>query len=289
MAIQEFLSKYLSVVFVDILVVFGALKILGWLYRILKTFLRNCCRPCCQKKGRLYKLYGNNAGSAMNPNSSVHTEISLQQLEGSSSNSPAWAVVTGGSDGIGLAIAKKLAREGFNICVISRTESKINQKLEEIRKECRDGDSTFETLCVVADFSKMHTIEDYEQTIGSKLKDHSIGMLVLNAGYVQNGPFDMLYNSEVEMHFTLNVLHVVYTTKVLLPQLLERFEKTGKKSGLAIVSSIMATLPISGVSSYCCSKICVTYFGRAMAGELDGKVDVIAYEPGGVATKLIGD
>ena len=40
-----------------------------------------------------------------------------------------WAVVTGGSDGIGLAISKKLAREGFNICIVSRTQSKIEEKL----------------------------------------------------------------------------------------------------------------------------------------------------------------
>jgi len=64
-----------------------------------------------------------------------------------------WAVVTGGSDGIGLSICKKLAREGFNICIVSRTQSKIEEKLIEITKECRDGDESFKTLCVVADFS----------------------------------------------------------------------------------------------------------------------------------------
>ena len=51
----------------------------------------------------------------------------------------------------------------------------------------------------------------------------------------------------------------------------------------------MATLPIAGVASYCSTKICATYFGRALGPELQGKIDVIAYEPGGVATKMIGD
>lgn len=63
-----------------------------------------------------------------NPNVSVQTE---NQLNGEADRS--WAVVTGGSDGIGLAMCKQLAEDGFNICIISRTERKINEKLDEIR------------------------------------------------------------------------------------------------------------------------------------------------------------
>jgi len=51
-----------------------------------------------------------------------------------------WAVVTGGSDGIGLEICKKLAREGFNICIVSRNQSKIEDKLKEITLDCRKDD-----------------------------------------------------------------------------------------------------------------------------------------------------
>ena len=63
-----------------------------------------------------------------------------------------WAVITGGSDGIGLAMAKNLAKQGFNICIVSRNEAKINEKLQEIQKECRENDASFKTLCVIADF-----------------------------------------------------------------------------------------------------------------------------------------
>ena len=63
-----------------------------------------------------------------------------------------WALVTGGSDGIGLAMAKKLAKEGFNIVIVARSEKKIKEKLEEIRQECRQDDETFKTLAVIADF-----------------------------------------------------------------------------------------------------------------------------------------
>ena len=44
-----------------------------------------------------------------------------------------WAVVTGGSDGLGLAYCQELALKSFNICIISRNEEKIKEKLKELR------------------------------------------------------------------------------------------------------------------------------------------------------------
>ena len=81
-----------------------------------------------------------------------------------------WAVVTGGSDGIGLAMCKDMAKQGFNICIIARNEAKINEKLAEVRRECGlEGDAEFKTMAIVADFVKMRTIEEYKSTIAAKL------------------------------------------------------------------------------------------------------------------------
>ena len=41
-----------------------------------------------------------------------------------------WALVTGSTDGIGLEFAKQLAKDGFNICLVSRTESKLKAVVE---------------------------------------------------------------------------------------------------------------------------------------------------------------
>ena len=65
-------------------------------------------------------------------------------------------MVTGGSDGIGLGMCKKLAKDGFNICIIARNEEKINTVLQSIRDEFG-----VKTMCVVADFSKMSTMAEY--------------------------------------------------------------------------------------------------------------------------------
>ena len=65
-----------------------------------------------------------------------------------------WAVITGGSDGIGLAIAQKLASEGFNICIVARNEEKIKRAFESIKE--------VKTKYIISDFSQLSTIEDYQ-------------------------------------------------------------------------------------------------------------------------------
>jgi len=106
--------------------------------------------------------------------------------------------VTGGSDGIGLGICKKLAKEGFNICIVARTQSKMDDKLNEIKTECRADDGTFETLAVVADFSKLKRISEYKEAIADKISHLNVGVLVLNAGWAEGGAFNDLYDWEVE-------------------------------------------------------------------------------------------
>jgi hypothetical protein len=60
-----------------------------------------------------------------------------------------WAVVTGGSDGIGLAMAHEMASQGFGVCIMARNLTKINKCLEDIKKL----HPQVKTKAVVCDFS----------------------------------------------------------------------------------------------------------------------------------------
>ena len=145
----------------------GLVSVLRVLFRLLSLLNRHCCRGKCQPANHLYRKYSNGRDS--------------------------WAVVTGGSDGIGEQYCKDLARQGFNICVVARNLDKINQKLQDIRESCG---RVIETKAVVADFAKMSTIEEY-QKVADQMKDLDIALLLLNAGAIQFSFFKDLKPQEV--------------------------------------------------------------------------------------------
>lgn len=64
-----------------------------------------------------------------------------------------WAVVTGASDGIGKATCFELARRGFNIVLVSRSLSKLNQVAEEIREDTKKAGSEVSTRVLAIDAS----------------------------------------------------------------------------------------------------------------------------------------
>ena len=164
----------------------GIWKILWFLIGRCQWTGKHCCRGMCQKKNRTFTNYG---------------------VKGQS-----WAVVTGGSDGIGLAMCQKLAKEGFNICIISRTEEKINNCLKDISATSPN----IQTKCIVADFGKLTKMSEYREIIQEPLKDLDIGVLVLNAGYFPTPIFEMQPDEYTENIVNINTLHVTYTLKALI-------------------------------------------------------------------------
>ena len=82
------------------------------------------------------------------------------------------------------------------------------------------------TLAIKADFSSMHEYKDYE-FIAEKLLNHDVAVLVVNAGVASTGPFEKIDAKEMQNMIAVNVSHVLYTTKVMTNQLLNRKEKVG--------------------------------------------------------------
>ena len=94
-------------------------------------------------------------------------EKDLKKLAGGN-----WAIITGSSDGIGKAYAVEFAKRGFNLILISRTGS----KLEEVRKDILNCCPLVEVKTIVFDFSTA-SYDEYEELIFKTVEGLKIGVL----------------------------------------------------------------------------------------------------------------
>lgn len=107
---------------------------------------------------------------------------------------------------------------------------------------------------MVADFTRLATIQDYQVAIGDQLKDLDVAVLILNAGVLFPGDLTDLSDQEVQDAIRCLNVQYFYVAKVMLDQLFNRFEKTGRKSGLMFVNSYFATQVGEANLCYCASK-----------------------------------
>ena len=94
----------------------------------------------------------------------------LQERYGQNS----WALVTGATDGIGKTFCFELAKENFNIILVSRTLSKLKKVSQEIEKEF----PKVKTSCVEFDFYNKNDIAEYTKTFGDLQQKFDISLLV---------------------------------------------------------------------------------------------------------------
>ncbi|NXK41030.1 HSDL1 protein, partial [Piprites chloris] len=188
-----------------------------------------------------------------------------------------WAVVTGGTEGIGKAYAQELAKRGVNIILVSRNR----EKLEAV---CRSISETYkvQTDFIVADFSKGR--EPYP-AIKEALKDREIGILVNNVGmftrypdYYTNLPEDMLWDM---IH--INIASANMMTHIVLPGMVKK-----KKGAIVNISSSIICQPTPLLTIYGASKIYLDYFSRAIHYECASKgIFVQSLTPNTVATNMV--
>ena len=105
------------------------------------------------------------------------------------------------------------------MCIVSRSAERIEIALEGIKKNF----PKVKTKAVIADFTKMTNIEQYQTQIADALKDLDIAMLFLNAGLAFfSVKFDELEPKRIEDLFLCNTAHPLFLSRVMLPVLLKR-------------------------------------------------------------------
>lgn len=185
----------------------------------------------------------------------------------------ALALVTGGSAGIGLEIARLLAKDGYDL-LITGSSTRVNDAAVELRK------SGVGVVPIQSDLSTERGVATVLETITNSGRIPDV--VVLNAGIAVGGAFvDVPLERHMEL-IALNVVAPVRMAHVLIPKMINR--GSGK---VLLVSSLSAITPTPYESLYGPSKSFLTSFGHTVREEISGTgVQVTILHPGATATEF---
>ena len=169
------------------------------------------------------------------------------------------AIVTGGSSGIGKAIAKLFAKRGANVFLIARREDLLKETLEEIEKEARDKSQIFGSFS--ADVSDKVAVEEAVKAAEEQCGPTTV--LVNSAGVSNPGYVEKLSISSMETEINVNYLGAVYMIKHVIEGMMER-----RGGHILNVASLAGLKGIFGYTGYCGSKFALIGFSEALRSEM---------------------
>ncbi|KAF9887509.1 hypothetical protein FE257_010087 [Aspergillus nanangensis] len=199
-----------------------------------------------------------------------------------------FGIITGGSRGIGEAIARNLADKGCNL-LLNFTSESSRARTEEICQEL----STAHSIRCISVQADLFRAEEATATILAAAKEHftspegkfQIDVLINNAGVSQ----DRFLNDPVKGAMDAEYFHWHYTINVLAPLLLTQgcapFLPHDRSGRIVSISSVSSSLGFTGQSVYGGTKAAVEAMTRTWARELGDRATVNAVNPGPV----IGD
>jgi len=192
-------------------------------------------------------------------------------------NTGKWALVTGGSTGIGFEIAKLCAKDGHNVILVARDEAELESAKGQIQRE-----SGVQVKTIVKDLFDVNASKEvYDQVVSEGCE---VSILVNNAGQGEYGFFhetDVFRDLDI---INLNIVAPVYLTKLFAKDMVAR--KEGRILNLA---SIVSKNPTPLLAIYSASKAFVYSFSMALRNELsDHNISVTALLPGATDTDFFG-
>src|SRR5262245_20764554 len=185
------------------------------------------------------------------------------------------ALVTGGTMGIGAAIATELARQGADVAIAARNLGEPAQQVRvAIEKLCR------RCLLVAADFTRP---DDCAAAVATTAQHFGrLDVLVHNAGGPSPGRIEEITAEQWRQTMDLHVNANFYLAKAALPHL-----KKHKEGAIVTVSSTAGIRGVPGALAYATAKGAIPQFTRSLARDLaDDNIRVNCVAPGVIRTRF---
>lgn len=185
-------------------------------------------------------------------------------------------VITGGSSGIGYALARKFVQNGHRVFVLARSKERLHQLESELQS----------TALKYLPFDLLNV--NYNKELIPSIQTHfkHIDVLINNAGLLINKPLEKLTDEDFDQVFSVNMKSPFKLIRDLLPML----KKGGHIVNISSMGGFQGSSKFPGLSLYSASKAALAVFTECLAEELKALgISANALALGAVQTEMLGE
>lgn len=191
-------------------------------------------------------------------------------------------VVTGSSQGIGRATAMRFAREGYNVVVVARPSSYLEEAVQELQKLAGRRCASLAVPCDITNTADVHRLVE----VVCDTYD-SVNVVINNAGICMSGPLQDTSIEDFKEQMDVNFFGAVAVSKAFVGPLAQAAQENGSAT-LAFVNSFGGRMPLRNMPAYTASKFALAGFVDSIRPELsDSGIQIAQIHPGVVRSDFI--
>ncbi len=184
------------------------------------------------------------------------------------------AIITGGSEGVGAATARKFAEHGANLVLVARSKRNLDRIAEELR-----GKTRVEVIAM--------DVSDTDACVNlfkkAEFEFGKINILVNNAGYHERGPVESVSVEDLGAMIDVNL-----KAPIILCKLAIKYLKQAGGGAIINVASLAGRTPVPRAATYSATKFGLRAFTFALGEDLRGSdIKIAAVSPGPIDTGFI--
>ena len=213
------------------------------------------------------------------PRKIIKTEAKIVELSPSELLQNRVALITGGTSGIGFAIAKALLKAGASVCITGRSQERISKAIDELKEYLKENQTIYGE---VLDNCKVESLEATIIKIKNKMGCVCFDILINNAG-IQKSSFGHTTEEDYDLVMNTNIKGVYFLSQIIAKDMINN----SIKGNILNVASASSLRPAN--TPYILSKWSIKGFTLGLAKMLiPHGIVVNGIAPGATATPMLG-